>query len=124
MENKSTRSEKMVEYAVLVVLILIVIGVKVANAEPTIVFKNKCIDETNFACRNKVQGATREEVRYQVNKACKGLKCPVIVSVDPIQIKGDYLYDVWGDSKQMVFIGMPGNCPDSQRKLRRLVRRN
>jgi hypothetical protein len=113
---------KLITLATLIVLfIAAMLGVftGLAHAEPTIVYQNKCIDETNWDCRNKIQGATRAETRRQVNQACRGIKCPVIFSIDPI--RPDWSYGAWYRKGKVYFAADPGGCPNALRELRRLL---
>lgn len=74
-----------------------------------------------FACHNITQAAKRAETREQVNRACRGRKCPIIFSVDPLRRDGGYEFGAWRVKKGIKFAAMPG-CRNAERKLRGLVR--
>lgn len=107
------------------VLTILFLGwlIKGAQAEPLIVFNNKCIDETDWTCRNIIQGATRAETRSQVNLACKGISCPKIFSEDPTIGRHSWIYGAYIKHRQIHFAADPGGCPNARRRLRSLVLR-
>ncbi len=109
---------------VIFVLVLIGLAWMVAGAEaqsPTIVYLNQCND-ADLECLNLTQAATRRETRQQANRACRGIKCPIIFSVDPKHRNQDvWEFGAWKRKGGIEFAAMPG-CPNAERVLRRLVR--
>lgn len=93
-----------------------------AQAEPTIVYHNKCLD-SDLACLNITQAATKPETRRQVNQACRGKKCPVIHSVDPWRPDREtWEFGAWRRKGKVYFSAMPG-CPNARRDLESLLRK-
>lgn len=93
------------------------------HAEPTIVYLNKCTDESTWDCLNKTQAAKRAETRAQVNQACRSKKCPVIFSVDPWRPDKDtWVFGARLIKGKLYFAAMPG-CPNGRRNLEAILRR-
>jgi hypothetical protein len=104
-----------------------------AQAEPKIIYLNKCVDESTWDCLNLTQAAKRAETRQQVNQACRGKKCPTIYSVDPRTSPkncnpdlyvGDceWNFGAWKKNGRIEFAAMPG-CPNARWELEKLLRR-
>lgn len=105
-------------------LLTLMIFCATAQAEPKIVYQNKCPDITpatpSWDCLNFTQAAQRPEIKEQINKACKGIKCPTIYSVDPINKRGEYYYGAWKRNGK-VYVAIDPSCPDSTKKLRKFL---
>jgi len=107
---------------IFIFLFLSWVGTGAQAQPPTIVYLNKCIDESTWTCLNKTQAAKREETREQANKACKRIKCPIIYSVDPIKFRGGFEFGAWKRKGKIYFSAMP-KCPNARWILERLLRR-
>ena len=105
----------------IILLLLSILLVATVQAETRVVFLNKCVDESNLECLNKTQAATRMETLRQVRRVCRGVKCPVIYSVDPIHRNQDvWTYGAWKRNDKIYFAAMPG-CPNATKYLKKLI---
>ncbi len=103
-------------------LALILSSAITAQAQPKIVFLNKCKD-FDWPCVNQTQSADSANVRSQVKRACRNLKCPTIYSIDPlIDREGGYNYGAWLRRGYVFFAADPGGCPNARIKLEKLLR--
>ena len=106
---KSTTEERLIDAAFLMLLLLALTMMCVeAKAEPTIVFLNKCVDidytNPDWTCLNLTQAAQKAETRAQVNRACRGRKCPTIYSIDPKRPDKDtWLFGAWHKKGKVYF---------------------
>lgn len=138
---------------VIFILTLLILTMS-AQAETKIVFKNKCPDINQaeltfvesiqdpklkqselsrlYSCLNKSQACQSDEVKAQVKKACKGIKCQTVYSIDPIrtgkwkegleidqQRNLSYQMGAWKKNGKIQFACNPG-CPSAWQELRRL----
>jgi len=97
-----------------------------------VVFLNQCPDYTDsWDCLNFTQASQRGETLQQVARACRGIKCPTIYSVDPKRkgtnpdaLYGDmvYTFGAWKKHGKIYFANMPG-CPNARWELEKLLRR-
>ena len=106
---------------VYILALLSLLATTSVQAQPTIVYQNKCIKE-DWPCLNRTQAAKRAETREQVNKACRGVKCPIIFSIDPIKFRGGFEFGAWKRNGRLYFSAMP-KCPNARWMLERVLRR-
>jgi hypothetical protein len=117
-------------------LLAMLLFTNTALAMPRVIFLNKCPDYTDsWDCLNATQGSQHSETLRQVKIACRGIKCPTIYSVDPIQrgiydpkidmlyqsINLSYEFGAWRRRGRVEFAAMPG-CVNTIAILRKLVR--